>query len=151
MGTWATTESHRRGCMDMDTSSLMWSCLLMVISLCLDLGTRPSVCGISLLGRPLVGSRTTPRTSSPWLSLQTTDKSCPQLETKPSSSGTLWPNVNTPSKRTDIKTGCRAQVLSQQSESHHRLRWLGQIRQGLEFDQLQVEDQPYRSYRLPEH
>merc|ERR1711890_220668 len=128
-----------------------WSSPLTDTSLCLDLGTRLSVCGISPQGRRPVGSRITQRTSSPWPSPPITDKSSPQLVIKPSSCGTLWLSVNTQSKRMDTKTGCPRQILSQQSESHHRLRWLGQVRQGLEPDELQAEDEPHRAHRVPEH
>merc|ERR1711890_6131 len=67
-----------------------WSSPLTDTSLCLDLGTRLSVCGISPQGRRPVGSRITQRTSSPWPSPPITDKSFPQLVIKPSSCGTLW-------------------------------------------------------------
>merc|ERR1712107_873246 len=43
------------------------------------------------------------------------------------------------------------EVLSQQPEPHHCVRWMGQVCQGVEPDQLQVEDQPHRPHRLLEH
>merc|ERR1712228_1066441 len=47
--------------------------------------------------------------------------------------------------------GLLRQVLSQQPEPNHRLRRMGQVRQGVEPDQLQAEDQPHRPHWLPEH
>merc|ERR1712080_695198 len=49
------------------------------------------------------------------------------------------------------RLGLLRQVLAQQPEPDHRLRRVGQVRQGVEPDQLQVEDHPHRPHRLPQH
>merc|ERR1712107_361301 len=46
------------------------------------------------------------------------------------------------------RLGLLREVLSQQPEPHHCVRWMGQVCQGVEPDQLQVEDQPHRPHRL---
>merc|ERR1712107_585880 len=46
------------------------------------------------------------------------------------------------------RLGLLREVLSQQPEPHHCVRWMGQVCQGVEPDQLQVEDQPHRPHRV---
>ncbi len=42
-------------------------------------------------------------------------------------------------------------ILTESQQSNHRFVWLGSYRQGLEFDQLQAQDQPQGTQWLLEH
>merc|ERR1719221_824605 len=123
----------------------------MVTSPCQVPGTRLSGCGTCPPARPPAGSRTTPRTCCPWPSQLTTGRSCLLPGTRLSSSGTPWPmQVHHPG-RGPPGLGVLRQVLSQQCQPHHRLCRVGQVREGVEPYQLQVEDQPHWSHWISEH
>merc|ERR1719378_1158444 len=91
--------------MDILISSPMLSSLPMANSACQAHGTVHFVSGTWLPATPLVDSLDTQRTCSRLLSRLITVRSSPQPVIAPSSSGTLWVFVNTPSKNKDTPNG----------------------------------------------